>query len=156
MAEHLASPVTDKVTDLNAVRLTDDSDSRKWLLRTDLWSVPIGRSRRVEDTLVFSISPGEWIVVGGRPSADAVDLTHVRALFRISGRGARNLLERVCALDLSEDMTPDGGAARTLVAGVATELVRKDREGEPTYLLLMSRSFAWHMWNRLVAVGREE
>lgn len=152
MADHFESPVIVGSVRLNAVRLTDDSDTPKWQLWTDLWSVPIGRAQRVEDGLVFSVSPGQWIVVGDRPSADAVDLTHVRAMFRVSGPGAKNLLERVCGLDLSDGMTPHGRAARTLVAGVATELVRDDLRGEPSYLLLMSRSFGRHVWDRLVAV----
>jgi heterotetrameric sarcosine oxidase gamma subunit len=108
----------------------------------------------VHDDLVFSISPGEWIVLGKRPQVgDVVDLTHVRAMFRLGGLGARRVLEHVCAIDLSDEMTPNGAAARTLVAGVATEIVRDDVGSEPSYLLLMSRSFGRHVWERLVAVG---
>lgn len=104
--------------------------------------------------MAFGVSPGEWIVIGGRPDGnDVVDLTHVRGAFRLTGTGARSVLEHVCALDLSDAMTPDGAAARTLVAGVATELVRDDAAGEPSYLLLMSRSFARSVWERLEAAG---
>lgn len=153
MVEHYESPVTGQVGNLDTARLTDESAVPKWRIWEDLWSVPLGRSMRVEDRLVFSISPGEWIVVGGPPPAGAVDLTHVRAMFRLSGSDARNVLEHVCAIDLTDPTTPDQAAARTLVAGVATELVRDDIQGEPSYLLLMSRSFARHIWDRLVAIG---
>jgi heterotetrameric sarcosine oxidase gamma subunit len=64
------------------------------------------------------------------------------------------VLERVCAIDLSDSMTPNGAAARTLVAGVATELIRDDVAAEPSYLLLMSRSFARAVWERLEIAGR--
>ena len=153
MVEHFESPVKKQVEILGTARLTDESAASKWRVWEDLWSVPLGRSQRVEDGLAFSISPGEWIVVGGPPPAGAVDLTHVRAMFRLSGTGARNVLEHVCAIDLSDPITPDRAAARTLVADVATELVRDDTQGEPSYLLLMSRSFARHIWDRLVAIG---
>lgn len=156
MVEHFESPVSEQVVNLGTARLTDESAASKWRVWEDLWSVPLGRSQRLKDGLVFSISPGEWIVVGGPPPAGAVDLTHVRAMFRLSGSGARNVLEHVCAIDLSDPITPDRAAARTLVAGVATELVRDETQGEPSYLLLVSRSFAMHIWDRLVAIGSLE
>lgn len=153
MVEYFESPVREPVGSLDIARLTDESAAPKWRVWEDLWSVPLGRSMRVEDGLVFSISPGEWIVIGGPPPAGAVDLTHVRAMFRLSGPNARNVLEHVCAIDLTDPITPDRAAARTLIAGVATELVRDDIQGELSYLLLMSRSFARHIWDRLVAIG---
>lgn len=156
MVEHFESPVAVQVVNLGNARMSDESDTTKWRVWEDLWSVPLGRSQWLEGTLVFSISPGEWILVGGRPPAGAVDLTHVRAMFRLIGSGARNILEGVCAIDLSDLMTPNGAAARTLVAGVATELVRDDIGGEPSYLLLMSRSFARYVWDRLGAISRPE
>ena len=153
MAEHMASPVTTPRAELSGARLVDASDAPKWRVREDRWSVSLGRAQAHGDALVFSISPGDWIAIGGPAPPGAVDLTHVRAMFRLSGSEAHRLLEHVCAIDLSDDMTPNGGAARTLVAGVATELVRDDIDGERSYLLLMSRSFARSVWDRLVAVS---
>jgi len=152
--ETFASPVRGDGSDAGSARLADETDTAKWQVWNDQWSVPIGKSKRKGDRLVFSISPGEWIVIGGAGPAGAADLTHVRAMFRLSGAGARESLERVCALDLGDQMTPNGAAARTLVAGVAGELVRDDVAGEPSYLLLMSRSFARSVWDRLLAVTR--
>jgi len=156
VVEHFASPVTVAEEDLGTARLTDESVAPKWRTWDDRWSVPLGRARSVEDLLVFSISPGEWLVIGGTAPPDGVDLTHVRAMFRLSGSGARDLLGHLCAIDLSDQMTPNGAAARTLVAGVATELVRDDVADEPSYLLLLSRSFARAVWERLLAVTRPE
>jgi len=149
-----AGPVTVAAVDLGAARLSDESTAPKWRIWADHWSVPLGTAARAEARLVFSISPGEWIAIGGSAPPDAVDLTHVRAMFRLTGPGATAILEHLCGIDLSDQFTPHGAAARTLVAGVATEMVRDDVEGNPSYLLLMSRSFARAVWERLIAVSR--
>lgn len=154
MAERLTSPVTTQRVDLGAAQLSDETDTTKWRVWDDRWSVPLGRAAATDDGLVFSISPGDWMVIGGPAPQGAVDLTHVRAMFRLSGPGARTLLEHLCAIDLGDQMMPNRGAARTLVAGVATELVRDDIDDAPSYLVLMSRSFARSVWDRLVAVSR--
>lgn len=105
--------------------------------------------------MALAVSPDEWIVIGDRPQVDdVVDMTHVRAALRLTGGGARAALEYVCALDLSDAMTPNGAAARTLVAGVATEVIRDDVGGDPSYLMLMSRSFAQSVWERLEAAAQ--
>jgi len=154
VAEELARPVPDETRDLGSFRLTDESATRKWRIWTDRQSVPIGKAHRSEEGLVFCIAPGEWIELGaGEPPADAVDMTHVRAMFRLNGPGSRTVLEQLCALDLSDSMTPNDAAARTLVAATACELVRDDVDQELSYLLLVSRSFARHLWDRLIEVA---
>jgi sarcosine oxidase gamma subunit len=139
--------------EIRGVVLTDESARSKWRTWDDPHAVPIGRSKHFAGGLALATAPDEWIVIGDQPEADSVDLTHVRAAIRVSGPGARHLLTHVCALDLSDLMTPDGSAARTLLAGVATELVRDDVDGSAAYLLLMSRSFARSIWERLVDVA---
>ncbi len=154
MAEQFAGPLPAAPADLGVVVLGDESATGKWRVWDDVASVPLGKAGRSQYGLVLSVAPGEWIVLGDRPEGvDAVDLTHVRAAIRLTGPAATPVLEHLCALDLSDDMTPNGAAARTLVAGVATELVRDDIAGAPAYLLLVSRSFAAHTWERLAAVA---
>lgn len=105
--------------------------------------------------MVWSVSPGEWTVLGPRPSTGrVVDLTHVRAMFRLTGTDARRVIAKLCALDLADHMFPDLAAARTLFAGVATELVRDDLD-EPSYLILPSRSFAVYLHGTIVDAGIE-
>ncbi len=153
MAE-FRSPVPHSLVERPGVRIEDESSIGKWRIWDELWPVPVGKAELRDGRLVLAVAPGEWIVVGERPpGVDTVDLTHVRAGIRVTGTAARVLLERVCALDLADDMTPDGAAARTLVAGVATEVARDDRAGAPSYLLLMSRSFAGSVHERLVAAA---
>ncbi len=156
MVEGFARPVPDEQIDLGACRLADESATSKWRTWTDRWSVPIGESQQAGDGLAFSIAPGEWIELDvSEPAADAVDISHVRAMLRLSGAGSRNVLEHLCGLDLSEAMTPNGAAARTLVDDVATELVRDDVADELSYLLLVSRSFARHLWDRITEAAAQ-
>ncbi|MFP4073697.1 MAG: sarcosine oxidase subunit gamma, partial [Actinomycetota bacterium] len=113
-----------------------------------------GTSQGSGDSLVWSVTPGEWTVLGSEPD-EAVDLTHVRAMFRLTGDDATDLINRVCALDLSDGMFPNGAAARTLFAGVATEIVRDDENETPSYLLLPSRSFSTYVLDVILDAGSE-
>lgn len=134
--------------------LTDLSPTPKWRVFAGYGQVRPGTSGSSGDSLVWSVTPGEWTVLGSRPN-DAVDLTHVRAMFRLTGADAAGLINRVCALDLSNGMFPNGAAARTLFAGVATEIVRDDENGAPSYLLLPSRSYSTYILEVILDAGAE-
>jgi heterotetrameric sarcosine oxidase gamma subunit len=85
-----------------------------------------------------------------------VDLTHGRALMRITGPDAADLLARLCGADLHDDMAPDGAALRSAVAGVATDIVRDDvydGAGVPSYLLHCERSSGQYLFGALVSAG---
>jgi heterotetrameric sarcosine oxidase gamma subunit len=123
--------------------------------------------------LVVGSSPGEWLVLGppgaaaavadwlGTVAADSapeefvsvVDLTHGRALMRITGPDAAELMARLCGADLHDDMAPDGAALRAPVAGVATDIIRDDRAGVPSYLLHCERSSGQYLFGALVSAG---
>ncbi len=145
--------------------------------------VPFGRAGRDLDDrasqdgawLVVGSGPGEWFVLAppGAASAEAVagwlgtvaadsapeefvsvvDLTHGRALMRITGPDAADLLARLCGADLHDDMAPDGAALRSAVAGVATDIIRDDRGGVPSYLLHCERSSGQYLFGALVSAG---
>lgn len=134
--------------------LTDRSSTPKWRV-FDGYKVAPGTSQGSGDALVWSVSPGEWTVLGDRPDGETVDLTHVRAMFRLTGDQAATLINRVCGLDLSDGMFPSGAAARTLFAGVATELVRDDIDGVPSYLIVPSRSFTTYIHDVITDAGAE-
>ena len=134
--------------------LTDVSGAEKWRVFSGYHGISPGTSQRSGDDLVWSVSPNEWTVVGERPE-DAVDLTHVRAMFRLTGADASVLINRVCALDLGDGMFPDGASARTLFAGVATEIVRDDEDGTPSYLVLPSRSYSTYIVDVIRDAGAE-
>lgn len=134
--------------------LTDVSQTPKWRVFTGHDPVRPGTSSGSGDSLVWSVTPGEWTTLGDQPD-DSVDLTHVRAMFRLTGKEAATLINRVCALDLSSAMFPNGAAGRTLVAGVATEIVRDDEGGVPSYLLLPSRSFSTYLLDVILDAGAD-
>jgi heterotetrameric sarcosine oxidase gamma subunit len=136
------------------LRLIDESATPKW--RTfDGFDVPTGTADRTTGDLVWSVSPGEWTALGARPDVVTVDLTHVRAMYRLIGEASAGLVNMVCALDLSDGMFPNGAAARTLFAGVTTELVRDDVDETTSYLILPSRSFGRYVEDVLTDAGAE-
>lgn len=127
----------------------------------------------VGDVLVAGSGPGEWLVLadpGVGPDlggvltrrldqtgefVSVVDLTHGRALVRLDGKAAPQLLAKVCGIDLSGTVTPDGAALRTSVAKVVTDLVRDDRGATPSYLLHVERSSGQYLADALRDAGAE-
>jgi heterotetrameric sarcosine oxidase gamma subunit len=134
--------------------------------------VPFGRSTRDEHgTLVVGSAPGEWLLLSSPGTAAEVverveeipddglvgvfDATHGRALVRLTGARAADLLSKVCAIDLSEEMTPDGAAFRSSIAKVVTDVVRDDEDGEVSYLLHCERSSGQYLFGALFDAGEE-
>jgi heterotetrameric sarcosine oxidase gamma subunit len=144
--------------------------------------VPFGRADRDGASpeggwLVVGSGPGEWLVLAPPGAAAAVtdwlatvaadaagdefvsmtDLTHGRALVRVTGPDAAGLLARLCGTDLEDDMAPDGAALRSGVAGVATDIVRDDTmidgAAVPSYLLHCERSSGQYLFGALVSAG---
>jgi heterotetrameric sarcosine oxidase gamma subunit len=85
-----------------------------------------------------------------------VDVTHGRALMRLTGADAHRLLAKLCAIDLASG-APDGTALRTSVAEVATDVVRDDMRStmERSYLMHCERSTGQHLFDALLDAGRE-
>ncbi len=84
-----------------------------------------------------------------------IDHTHSRALFRLTGTGSTSVLEKLCSLDWSDPMTPDGAAASAPVAGVTCDLVRDDVDGAPSYLIACDRSYGQYLFDALLDAGDE-
>lgn len=136
--------------------------------------VPFGRATRDgTGVLVVGSGPGEWLVfagpgtaleaaerVGGLAAAaeqftTVLDLTHGRALIRLTGRRSAEVLAKVCGIDFSDAVTPDGAAFRCAVAELVTDLVRDDRDGVRSYLLHCERSSGQYLFDVLVDAGAE-
>ncbi len=135
---------------------------------------PFGRAARdAAGALVVGSGPGEWLVLdapgtegallarleelAGSPDefTSVVDLTHGRALVRLRGERSADLLAKVCAIDLSDDVIPDGAAFRSSVAKLVTDVVRDDIEGERSYLLHCERSSGQYLATALLDAGAE-
>jgi heterotetrameric sarcosine oxidase gamma subunit len=138
-------------------------------------AVPFGRAVRDSGgTLVAGSGPGEWLLIaapGQGPAlavrmgdlaarypgevVTATDVTHGRALVRLTGPRAASVLAKVCGIDTSDGITPDGAAFRTAVAAVATDVIRDDTGGVPSYLLHCERSSGAYLFGELLAAGGE-
>ena len=153
--------------------------------------VPFGRAARdAHGTLVIGASPAEWLLlappgeaaavaerVRALPAAELVsvlDMSHGRALLRLSGGASADLLAKLCAIDLGDVVTPDGTAFRSAVAGVVTDVVRDDIPTGPaggarsgnggvppdaaglrSYLLHCERSVGQYLWDCVLDAGAE-
>jgi len=143
-------------------------------------AVPFGRAARDDaGALVTGSGPGEWLILGpvgqgrllcqrleetaGRVAAEGlvsvVDLTHGRALVRMTGKPAADVLAKLCSIDLADVSTPNGAAFRSSVARLITDVVRDDQESAsgpvPSYLLHCDRSFGQYLVDSLLDAGVE-
>ena len=136
--------------------------------------VRFGRAAWDGDRLVTGSAPGEWHVLGPVGSAPGtvghyrsllagvtdvlttvMDLTHGRALLRVSGPATLSLLRRVTAVDLDDRFVPQRGALRTSLARVVVDLVRDDVDAGPSYLLHCERSSGRYLVESLLAAGAD-
>ena len=121
--------------------------------------VGYGRSqRRTDGALVCGTRPDEWTIYASAGQASAItaalsevfghfqgepgegfvtviDITHGRAMIRISGPCSVSTLAKVCNIDFADDMVPDGAVFSASVAGVSCDLVRNDQAEDRSYLL---------------------
>ena len=164
------------------LRLADRTPLTKVLVRASgqgslsrALSVPFGRAAHDRHgTLVVGAGPDEWLLLARPHTGDAVtsrldraehelvsivDVTHGRALVRLTGTDAHHVLAKVCAIDFSDDITANGTALRTSVAKIATDVIRDDLSGasapERSYLLHCERSFGQYLFDSLLDAGRE-
>ncbi len=149
------------------ISLEDISDCTKVLVRAGRGTaagvhlkVTYGRSRRRRDgTLICGSRPDEWTLLAGPGQGAAVvgsvsdegfvsivDISHGRAMLRISGSDSVDVLAKVCNVDLADDMTPDGAVFSGSVAKVTCDLVRDDRDAGRSYLISCERSFGGYLF----------
>jgi len=138
------------------------------------WGVGFRSSTQRDGALVVGSGPGEWLLLGapgaarqlteqvrsqaGEEFVTTVDVTHGRALMRLTGDDAARMLSKVCAVDVSNAVTPDRAAFRTSVAKVSTDVVRDDLGAggsAPSYLLHCERSSGQYLFDCLLDAGKE-
>lgn len=163
------------------LRLCDSTPAAKVLVRAAsdgrlaaALGVRFGEAERDGDsTLVVGSGPGEWTLLAPPGTAadvirrvhalgdhdealvSAVDITHGRALLRLTGADAAQLLSKLCAIDLHDSVTPNGAAFRSSMAKLVTDVVRDDRATDPSYLLHCERSSGLHLFQALLDAGEE-
>ena len=172
------SPITDEqLSTLNGdLILTDVGATTKILVRAGsetaagiYLSTPFGSSREMTDgVLVCGTRPDEWTlyadpemtyeVIETIPEegfVTVIDITHGRAMIRISGSCSSRALAKVCNIDFADDMIPDGAVFSAAVAGVSCDLVRNDQKEGQSYLLTCERSFGYYLFVALADAGIE-
>jgi heterotetrameric sarcosine oxidase gamma subunit len=148
------------------LRLADLSQLAKIGVKaqTPPFDIPYGRSARLGDWIVAGSGPEEWTLLGpiGETReiitsgfATVIDLTHGRALMRLTGQKAPSVMEKVCSIDFSTPMCPNGAAFRASVANVVTDIVRDDVEGTRSYLVHCERSSGQFLFDALFDAGAE-
>lgn len=121
-------------------------------------------------TLVWA-GPDQFFVVGphagrGDPllplrgvfgrAASLSDQSDGRSLIRVRGAHARDMLAKICSLDLDPAVFGVGAAAVTAIDHTSTVLWRgADEEGEAVYDLLVFSTFAESLWTLLAASAAE-
>jgi sarcosine oxidase subunit gamma len=103
------------------------------------------------------LGPDEWLVVGPPGSetaletdlratgATVVDVSANRTTLEIRGRGARELLEFGCPIDLHPRVFGPGRCAQTLLARANVLIWFVADDSEPIYRLLVRPSFAAYL-----------
>lgn len=159
------------------LRLADYTPLAKVLVRAphhgrfaESLGVPLGHAARRNGALVVISAPEEWLLLGppttaGRLMAmvpqdsdelvSVIDLTHAHSLMRVTGSHAPDLFAKVCAVDLSDTITPTGTALRTYVARVVCELIRVDRGPDRSYLVRCDWSYGKYLFETLQVAGEE-
>lgn len=118
-------------------------------------------------TRILWTGPDDWMIVDERPDASnllialeaafkghhaaIVEVSGNRVGFRISGPDARELMQRVSALDFDPPHFALGHCAGTTVA--RTQAFIMQTGDEPTYELLVRRSFAAYLADWLVTAS---
>lgn len=119
---------------------------------------PADRQSLSLDTVEFSwLAPDEWLVTGGEAevlaiigraamfgdSCLATNLSHARAVFRLSGAGARDRLAAVTPLDVSAGAMAVGGVARAPLSDTGMFIARlPDSEGQPVFRIVVDQTMA--------------
>lgn len=175
--------------DQAALTLADESSLTKTLIRAEprtkaerQLDVVFGASRLVDGVVISGQRPSEWLVIGEANDVSTfvdridreghvslVDHTHSRAMMRLTGLDASRVLEKVCSLDWSSEMTPNGAVVSASVAKVGCDIVRNDtfRHGSalassaptevipPSYWIACDRSFAQYLFDAILDAGQE-
>jgi len=115
-------------------------------------TVPAAKS--VKQMTLIATGPGTWLAVGDGSDgttaaalslrlaglASVVDQSSGYAIFRLSGSGARTLLQRGAPIDLHPSAFSPGSAAVTLIAHIGVVIWQEDQL--PTYNVAIFRSLS--------------
>lgn len=143
--------------------------------RLDLPIEPNTISGKPATTRIMWLGPDEWMVItkpqGGKRVFDAlwknlkidgmhasvVDTSEARTTLTVSGKHARDVMAKLCSLDLHPSQFAPGQCAQTIVGKVGVMLLQtaETKTGGATYELYSLRSFSTYLWKRLEDAATE-
>lgn len=119
----------------------------------------------VDDVVVRSVSPSDWLLVSQSADAGAiagslgsiaglsfVEQSDGQVLMAISGPDVRRILAKCVAVDLHPDVFVQGQSMTTMVCRVAGNLARSDAD---MFEIIVPRSYATYVFDELREAGRE-
>ncbi|MBO3761988.1 sarcosine oxidase subunit gamma family protein [Ciceribacter sp. L1K22] len=122
---------------------------------------------RIETGSARFAGPGEWLLVSEDASASSIareltaagdDVLHFtdqsdgRVVLRLAGPSVRKILAKCLAVDVHPDEFVVGASTPTQCCHVVANLART---GENTFELILPRSFAGHVFEEIMEMGRE-
>ena len=126
------------------------------------------QAARAEGAVLIWSGPDQFLVLA--PRGEAIERTRAafagsaslseqsdgRALIRISGPRARDMLAKVSPLDLHPAVFPVGAAAATSIDHTPVNIWRGDgADADPVFFLLVFATFAESLWRTLLDSGAE-
>lgn len=111
-----------------------------------------------------AVPPGQWLLVGDRPTAhvemrrllaalephaSGFDQSHGRVRLRLEGPMAATVLSKGTAVDLHPSAFPEGRTAATLIGHVSAWLTRLDTQA---FEIVVPRTFAEAAWDSLAGM----
>lgn len=119
----------------------------------------------IEDVVVRSVSPSDWLVVSQRAVGATISVSLAtiaglsfaeqsdgQVLMVLSGPDVRTILAKCVAVDLHADVFAEGGAAPMMICRVAGNLART---GADAFEIIVPRSYAGYVFDELREAGRE-
>jgi sarcosine oxidase, subunit gamma len=128
-----------------------------------LLGVPLPAPNRVAtagERVILWLGPDEYLVVApdgddvaGITGESVVDVSANRTTIELSGRHARDILEKGMAIDLHPRSFGPGHCAQTLLA--RAQVIVRQLDAKPTYHVLVRGSFAPYLADWLVDAAKE-
>jgi len=131
--------------------------------------LPHGPKRAASDGLaIIGMGAHEWLAIAesergrvalarveeaGKRFASFVDQSHAKAILRLYGTRARDVLAKGCGLDLHQRVFEPGDAATTQLALIPCQLWQLDET--PTFELSVPLGYAGSFWSWLSASAAE-
>lgn len=176
----LQSPISDPPSPMPNLTLSDltgapvaliQGEARK-ILENQFGTVPQNPGGLVDvgEGLLACLTPLEFYLFGKTAAAElpsvaglnsqmehvhASDLTHGKAVLRLLGSQAGELLKKICGLDFFESSFPNLYVAQSSVAKIKTLIARYDRGNTPAYFLHVERALGQYFWETVWDAGQE-